>query len=153
LIEDGVAHLARLVRAAEALNDLIQGGWIGHDVRAEEWQPPGAQLEHRTVSLYGLPLTRPEDEPRRPEDPLARPLDVPAPVHAEMTADDDATLEGQEQILAAGLDALQALAVDPLGDPKRGGSGVRGFRRDHLALEHSEALGGAMKTVALGHGA
>jgi hypothetical protein len=53
-----------------------------------------------------------------------------------MTPDDEPALERQQQILAARLDALEALPVDPLGNSEQNRPRVWRFGFDHLALEH-----------------
>jgi hypothetical protein len=56
-------------------------------------------------------------------------------VHPEVTADDEPALERQQEILAARLDALEALPVDSLGDSEEHRPRMSRLGFDHLALE------------------
>ena len=68
-----------------------------------------------------------------------------------MTAQYELVLETEQQVLADGFDGEQALAVEPLGNPLRGGTRVRRLDRDALADERLEAGGGTVKGVSLWH--
>ena len=68
-----------------------------------------------------------------------------------MATQDEAALEGEQQVLADRLDGEQAPAVEPLGDPSDLGARVRRLDLDPLADERLQAAGGPVKCVAFGH--
>jgi hypothetical protein len=68
-----------------------------------------------------------------------------------MAPDDDSTLEGQEQVLPARFDPLEALAIDPLRDAEQRRAGVGSLGRHDLTLEHAQPLSDPVQAVTLGH--
>jgi hypothetical protein len=68
-----------------------------------------------------------------------------------MAAQDEPALEAEQEVLANGLDAFQAPAVELLGDTGRPRPWIRAFDLDRLADEHLEASSGAMEGITLGH--
>jgi hypothetical protein len=69
-----------------------------------------------------------------------------------MAPHDDAVLEREQEILADRFHALEAMAVDSLGNAKKRGARMRRVGPHHLSLQHAEAFRGAMDCVSLGHG-
>jgi hypothetical protein len=69
-----------------------------------------------------------------------------------MAPHDGAVLEREQEVLADRLDALEAVAVDSLGDPEKRRARMRRVGPYHVSLQHAEALRGAMDCVSLGHG-
>ena len=65
-----------------------------------------------------------------------------------MAAKDEAAFEGEQEVLADRLHALEAEAVEPLGQLKDGRAGVRRLDGDDFALENAKALGRAVERVA-----
>jgi hypothetical protein len=68
-----------------------------------------------------------------------------------VAAKDDPALEGEEQVLADGLDPLEAAAVDPLRNSESCCPRMRRLGSDHVSFENAEPLGGAVKRISLGH--
>ncbi len=69
-----------------------------------------------------------------------------------MAPHDGAVLEREQEVLADRLDALEAVAVDSLGDTEKRRTRMRRVGPHHLSLQHAETLRGAMDCVSLGHG-
>jgi len=69
-------------------------------------------------------------------------------VHAQVAAKDEAAFEVEQEVLADRLHALEAEAVELVGQPKDGRAGMRRLDSDDLALENAEALGRAVEGVA-----
>ena len=76
-----------------------------------------SDFEHRAVSLHGLPLSSPQDQPWFSEDGTSERLHLPAAMHAQVAAHDHSSFEGQEEVLSARFDALEPPPVDSLRDP------------------------------------
>jgi hypothetical protein len=153
LVQEGLAELSSLVRLAKAFEHGVESGRAVHDVRAEASQLRGSHLENRPVSLHGLPRCGAQNEPRPAQNGTVGGLHEPASTHAQVAADDKATLECEEEVLAPSLHVLQTPSVDLLRDSEQGGAWVRRLRFDHLTLQHPETLGGPMEAVTLGHDA
>ena len=64
--------------------------------------------------------------------------DLPAPGHAEMTAQHDAALEAQHEVLADRLDDVEPAAVDPGGDTEHRGPQMRTLGRQTLPDEWTD---------------
>ena len=114
--------------------------------------PAAAELQDGAPALDRLPFGTAEDEPGLAQDGPPGGFHAPAPVHAEMAPHDGAVLEREQEVLADRLDALEAVAVDSLGDPEKRRARMRRVGPDDVALQHAEALRGAMDCVSLGHG-
>ena len=52
-------------------------------------------------------------------------LDAPTAFHPQVAAQRDSTLEAEEEVLAGGLDDLEALAIQPLRDVLDRGARIR----------------------------
>jgi hypothetical protein len=152
LVEESVAELTSLICVAKALEHGFEVRRVVHHVRPQASDPRRPYLENRSVSLHGLPRPGTENEPGPAENRPAHRLHEPASAHAQMTADDEAAFERQEQILAARLDAFETPAVDALGDSEHGGTWMGRLGLDDQTLQHLEPLGGAVQAVTLGHG-
>ena len=101
----------------------------------------------------GLGLCSPEDEPGH-SSPGAVSVswqNLPAPLHAEMAAQDEPVLEAQDQVLADGLDLQQLAAVEAIGDAGETRSWMRRLHIERLTDEHLEVARGAVKGVAFRH--
>jgi hypothetical protein len=61
--------------------------------------------------LSGVALLTVQHESGRSGRRLARTKDLPSPAHTEVTAQNEATLEAQEQMLSHRLDRLDPLSV------------------------------------------
>jgi hypothetical protein len=69
-----------------------------------------------------------------------------------VAAQDEVPVEREEQVLPDRLDALQLVAVDPLGDAQELRARVRRFGRHDVSDERLEPGRGAVERVSLGHG-
>ncbi len=114
--------------------------------------PSPGQLEHRAVSLDRLELAAAEDEPRPAERLVVHGTDDPAARHAEVAAKDEAALEGEEQVLADRLHALEPQPVDRGRDAGEKTAWMRRFRLDDVADERLEPGRRSVKRIPLGHG-
>jgi hypothetical protein len=153
LIDERLAHEARLVDTAKSGEDLVEASPRREQVGAERPRPTVLEPEHGAVPLRCLPLAPAQDEPRPPSTwHTGARLQAPAPVHAEMATEDDAALEAQEEVLADGVHGFEAASVDDPGDAGREASRVRALGLDTLSDENLEALRDAMDRVAFGHG-
>lgn len=76
--------------------------------------------------------------------------DLPAPGHAEMTAQHDAALEAQHEVLADRLDDVEPAAVDPGGDTEHRGPQMRTLGRQTLPDEWTDMLRRALESIASG---
>ena len=65
--------------------------------------------------------------------------------HPQVAAQDDAALEGEQQVLADRFDGEQAPAVEPLGEPSDLGARVRCLDLDSLADERLQPAGRPVK--------
>src|SRR5262245_48802181 len=68
-----------------------------------------------------------------------------------MAPEDEAALECEEEVLADGLDPLEAPAIKQLDEPESRGARMRRLDPDDLARKPPDALGRATEAVALGH--
>jgi len=155
LVEDAVSDLSRLTGGAHPLDDGVEVGGIAHNVRTEQGhrgRAAGGELEHRPVPQDCLALAASEHEPGRAEWSRPGGLDTPAITRAQVAAKEEPALEAEKEVLADGLDALEAAPVEALGEPEDRGARVRRLDGDGLPLEHPQPLGGAMEGVALRHG-
>ena len=70
-----------------------------------------------------------------------------------MTADDDAALEAQQEVLANRFDGLEPQPVHAVGDARDGRPRVRRLGLDALPDQRLETAGRAVQRIALGHAA
>ena len=110
------------------------------------------ELEHRAVPENGLGLSAAEDEPGHSPSggPVSR-QELPTPLHAEVTAQDEPVLEAQEEVLADGLDLHELAPVEPLGDAGQARARMRRLDLELLADEHLQVARRPMERVAFGH--
>jgi hypothetical protein len=92
-----------------------------------------------------------ENEPGQPGRIGTDRADSPAPVHAEVATQDEASLEAQQQILPPRLDALEDAAVELLCDPDRSRTRVARLHGDASTDEDLEACSRAVQGIAFGH--
>ena len=76
---------------------------------------------------------------------------MPAALHPEVAAQDEAVLEAQDQVLANRFDPEQRVAVEPVGDSGEPGARMRRLDVELLADEDLQVARGAVKGVAFGH--
>ena len=129
--------------------DGCRVGRVREQVRAETEVGAVRQAEHRAVPEPRLELGATQHEPGAPLRRSSRGHDAPATRHAEMAVDDDAAVEAEEQVLAAGLDGLEHAPVDGPGDGAA--ARVRRRRLDPRPRKRTEPAGGAADAVALWH--
>jgi hypothetical protein len=92
----------------------------------------------------------------RPLRKLAATMDPPAAAHSLMAVQHEAALEAEQQMLAAGLGALEAAAderVETVALAPQRAARARGLRGDQpiVAEQSRDPAGGPMDRVALGH--
>ena len=109
------------------------------------------ELEHRTVPEHGLVLASAQYEPRLPRAGRSPPLDAPAAVHPEVAAEDEPTLEMQEEVLPHRLYLLEPPAVEPLGQALHRGARMRRLDFHPLAHENLQPAGRPMQRIAFRH--
>src|SRR5262249_54466903 len=78
-------------------------------------------------------------------------LDAPAPVHAQVAAEDEASGKREVEVLPFRLDALKRPPVEALGEPLHRGPWMRRLDLDPLADENLQLRRDAMKGIAFGH--
>src|SRR5207344_2098041 len=88
-------------------------GRLGEDVRTKAKCDAAVELEHGPAPQHACVTFAFEDEPRLPEDGRVTPEHAPAAAQPQMAAEDEPTLEAEEQVLADGLDALEPASVEP----------------------------------------
>ena len=151
LIEERFADGATLVGQSKAGQHRVEVGRDGQDVRAEPACTAAVQLEHWAVPEHGFAVGSAEDEPwPAARSAVPRPH-LPASPHPQVAAQDEATLEVEQKVLADGLDSLEQTTVEPLREALVLGLRVRGLDLDALADEHLQAPRGAVDRIALGH--
>ena len=111
------------------------------------------QLEHRAVPEDAFGSVAAQHEPRLARPARAGRRDRPPAGHPQVRAQDDATLETEDQVLAVGRDGLEHTAVEPLGDPFRLSARMRRLGGDALSDQNLQPARGAMDRVPLGHAA
>jgi len=134
LVEERLAEGAALRSSPKADEHRVEVGRGGHDVRPESIGPAPSELKHRTAALNGLPFGAPEHEPGLAQDGPAGGLHVPAPVHAKVAPHDGAILEREQEVLADRLYALEAAAVDSLGNAEKRRARMRRVGAHHVSL-------------------
>jgi hypothetical protein len=137
LVEESVADLAAACLAAEPLDHPVELGRDIQDVRPEAAQSSlvAHELEHGPVPEDGLVLVAAQHEPR-PAHPLrALPIDTPAAGHPQVAAQDEPTLEAEQEILADCFDALQRSAVQPFRQLLGGSPRMRRLDLDTLSRQ------------------
>jgi hypothetical protein len=150
LVEKRIANGA-LRLTAQARSDGPEVGRVGEDVQAEARDGTRAEREDGTSSQHRALLPSLEDEPRAPAHRLGLRLQAPTARHAEVTAQHDAAVEAEQEVLAVSIDREQPAAVYPLGDT--------GCTRPRMKRAHTHPLAGqglkrpgrAMNGVAFGH--
>ena len=83
---------------------------------------------------------------------LAGSVDVPAPAHAQVRVQRQAVAEGQQQVLAAGLDPRELRAGQPLRDAVVPVTRMRRLDLQGLACERLEPSRGQFDRVTFRHG-
>jgi len=151
LVEERLANLARLIGSAKSQQHLVHVGRVVHYIRPEPDERSAGELQHRSVPEDTLRLLAAEDEPGKAGDSRVRGDDLPAALHAQVAAQDNAILELEEQVLADRAHLIESEAVDSLGNPQCPGPGVLGPGPHALSLEHPQPLGGPVQAVSLGH--
>jgi hypothetical protein len=151
LVEERVAQLAARVGGAETGHHLVEVGRIVEDVRPEVARRAVRQLEDGSAAEDREMAPAAQDEPGQAGGLRSGRDDPPAPVHAEVTAQDDPALETEQQVFPAGLDALEHTTVEALCDSGRLRPRMAGLDPESLADEHLQASGRAVQGVAFGH--
>ena len=126
LIEEDVPEQATFVDRPNSSDQAIHGRLVGEQVGAEARGTPVVDREHGAVPLRGLPALGRQDEPwpssRRAAVSCAN---APATVHAQVAADDDASLEVEQEVLPHGVHGLQHATVHGARDVRRQPAGAR----------------------------
>ena len=148
----GLSEGLSLGQGPKVRDHRVHVGRLGEDVGPESQPRAVAQLEHRAVPEHGLVGRAAQDEPRAVAGVPARGLHAPASLHPQVAAQRDAALEAEEEVLADGVDGLEALSVETLGDVLHRRARVRRLDREPLADEHLQPPRGARERIALGHG-
>src|SRR5438128_7617578 len=130
LVEERVAQCPARILPAKAREHLVDPGVALEDVRAETCDPARMELEYGPVPLHALVRRAAEDEPGPPAPRRAARHERPAAVHPQVAAEDIAALEGEQQVLADGLDRQQAAPVETLRDPAHLRTRVRRLHLD-----------------------
>ncbi|HEX2485117.1 MAG TPA: hypothetical protein VHQ66_07450 [Myxococcota bacterium] len=152
LVEQRLADLPVLVAGAYAPHHLVEVRRVAHDIRPEARDGARGELEHRSVPLDSFESLAAEDEPWLPEDARPRLLDVPATSHAQVAAQDDAALEGEQEVFPDRLDVLEPPAVDPFGHAENGCARMGRLGADHVPFEDAETIRRAVESVSFRHG-
>jgi hypothetical protein len=151
LLEQRLAQRHVTSGAPKVRKHRVEVGRVSEDVGPEALDDVTAQLEHRSVPLHRLVLSATENEPGSPDQARPTPTHRPPSLHAQVAPQDDPALEAEQQVLADGLDTLEAATIQPLRDPLHGRPRVRTLDLDPLADENSQAPRYAVNRVALGH--
>jgi hypothetical protein len=151
LVEQRVAHLATRVLTPEPGHDRVEVGRRSEDVGTHAPNGSLRQLEHRPVDLDGLEPVAAQDEPRAAEDRRPPRAHEPTAPHAQVTAEHDAALEAEEQVLADGLDGFEQEAVDAVGHARDGAARMRRLGLEALSDERLQSARGAVDGIALRH--
>ena len=115
----------------------------GPDTRTARWSGPRTGPSTCTAS------SRPRaGRVGPPEDRRPRGAHEPASPHAQMTADDDAALEAQQEVLANRFDGLEPQPVHAVGDARDGRPRVRRLGLDALPDQRLETAGRAVQRIA-----
>ncbi len=152
LVEQALAEPTRLVGGAHPCEHGVETGRLPEDVRPEPGDRPGVQVEDRAVPEHSLGSRSAQDEPRGAGASVTGRGHCPAAGRAQVRAQQHATLEAEDQVLAERLHRLEHAAVDSLGDPPGPGTRVWRLGGDSLADQHLEAFGRAVDRVPFGHG-
>src|SRR5919197_2584525 len=147
LIEQGIPDLARRV-AADVRDDRLQVRRLREDVRTETADGAVVELQHRAVPQHGLALGAAENEPGAAEELRTSSLQPPAPRHAQVAPQDDATLEPEEQVLSRRLDGFEPTAVEPGRELLDRSARVWRLHFEALANENLQLARGACQRIA-----
>jgi hypothetical protein len=113
------------------------------------------QLDDGRIEADGDRTIDLEDEPgpgRRPAPALPGPVAVPRAVHAQVRAQLEAAIEADEQVLALGIHALDALADKALDLGHRARPLCPGGLHDPAVEVGPQSGRGPCEGVAFGHG-
>jgi hypothetical protein len=138
LVEESLPDDALRIREAKPTNHILDLGLRGEQIRAKS--PDGALVERedRSVPLPRLPRASPEHEPRAAACGRATSLDPPTAAHPQVAANDDASLEPEQEVLPDRLHALEHTTVDGLRYFRRQALRVRALGLDPLPDERLE---------------
>ena len=151
LVEQRVADGAALVVPAEVLHHAADVRLGGEHVRAESSDGARVQLEHGAVPLDAFVARAAQDQPGTAAARRAPRDERPAAGHPQVATQDDAALEGEQQVLADRLDGEQAPAVEALGDLPDLGTWVGSLDFDPFADERLQAARSPVKCIAFRH--
>ena len=140
-----------MAAAAKPRDNGVDVELYAEHVWPEPPQRPAVDRQHRAVPLHRLERVAAQHEPRTSDARRPSRLHAPAPVHPEVTADDEPALEAQQQVLPDRFDRLEHAAVDRLRDPGGLPARIRRARLDPLADERLQAPRCAVERITLGH--
>ena len=147
-----LAEPRRRVVGAEIREHAIEVWRLVENVGPEPPLDARPQLEDRPVPLGGLEACAPEDDPRAAEELGVAREDAPAAVHPKVAAQDDASLEAEQEVLADRLDGVEPPPVQLFGQVLQRCARVRRLDLDALADEDLQPARRAVEGVAFRHG-
>jgi hypothetical protein len=151
LVLENLAEPPLIISAAYPLEHRVDCRRPGKDVRPEPRQRTSVELEHGTAPEHGLRTSAAKDEPWCAGPWLAPRPQRPATTHAQMRANDDTTLETQDQVLPDGFDRFEPPAVEVDGGESGACARMRHLDLEPIANERLETVGYPVEGVSLRH--